>query len=427
MTSPFDAQLAAALERYAQKRPISQQLYEQARRVMPGGSTRSVLDFRPFSFRVASAQGARLVDVDELEYTDFLGDYSAGLLGHDPGVIAEAVRAALLRGWSFGATHVDEVRFAELVCQRFPSIEHVRFTNSGTEANMMAVQLARHHTGRERIAVFDGAYHGGLLSFAAGAEPMQAPYDYLRLRYNDLAGVTAAVDDSVAALLVEPMMGAAGCIPAEPGFLVGLREVCDRTGTLLIFDEVMTSRMSSGGMQLRAGVDPDLTTLGKYLAGGMSFGAFGGRADVMAAFDPARGGQLTHGGTYNNNVLTMAGGAAALSEVLTSDALDELFARGESLRSRVAEVCTRSSLNVCVTGLGSMLNLHTVAGSVRSPSDLAGSDPVLKELLFHELVDRGIYLASRGLVAMSMAISDDDCDRFVAVLAESLASIESVT
>ena len=150
------------------------------------------------------------------------------------------------------------------------------------------------------------------------------------LPYNDIDGVRAVVDESVAALIVEPMMGAAGCIPAEPGFLAGLRDVCDRTGALLIFDEVMTSRMSSGGVQLRSGVQPDLTTLGKYLAGGMTFGAFGGRADLMAAFDPHRGGELTHGGTFNNNVVTMAGGVAALSELLTADVLDALFGRGES-------------------------------------------------------------------------------------------------
>jgi glutamate-1-semialdehyde 2,1-aminomutase len=425
MTDRLDAQLAAAHERYAAQRPQSQALFEQACRVLPGGSTRSVLDFRPFSFRVVRAEGSRLVDADGLEYIDFLGDYSAGLLGHDPGPVAAAVRAALDRGWSFGATHVDEIRLAELVCARFPSLDQVRFTNSGTEANLMALQLARHCTGRERIAVFDGAYHGGLLYFGHGGEALQAPFDYVRLPYNDIAAVRGAVDDSVAALIVEPMMGAAGCIPAEPGFLSGLREVCDRTGALLIFDEVMTSRMSSGGVQLRSGVHPDLTTLGKYIAGGMTFGAFGGRADLMAAFDPDRGGGLTHGGTFNNNVVTMASGVAALSELLTADVLDALFARGEDLRARVARIFEDSPLPLTVTGMGSMFTIHTVAGPVRSPADLATADPVLKELLFHLLVERGIFLAARGFVAMSLAITDDDCDRFVAAVTDSVAVIEA--
>jgi glutamate-1-semialdehyde 2,1-aminomutase len=427
MNAPLEVQLASAHERYAAKRPHSSALFDQACRVLPGGSTRSVLDFRPFSFRVARAEGSRLVDVDGLEYIDFLGDYSAGLLGHNPDPVAAAVRAALDRGWSFGATHVDEIRLAELVCRRFPSIDQVRFTNSGTEANLMALQLARHCTGRDRVAVFDGAYHGGLLYFGHGGEALQAPFDFVRLPYNDIDGVRAAVDESVAALLVEPMMGAAGCIPAEPGFLAGLREICDRTGALLIFDEVMTSRMSAGGVQLRSGVHPDLTTLGKYLAGGMTFGAFGGRADLMAAFDPHRGGELTHGGTFNNNVVTMAGGVAALSELLTADALDSLFVRGENLRAMVADVFERSSLPLTVTGMGSMFTIHTVAAPVRSPADLDGTDHVLKELLFHHLVERGIFLAARGFVAMSLAITDDDCDRFVDALADSVAAIEAAT
>jgi glutamate-1-semialdehyde 2,1-aminomutase len=427
MPGRLDAHLASAHERYAAKRPHSRALFEQACRVLPGGSTRSVLDFRPFSFRVARADGSRLVDVDDHEYIDFLGDYSAGLLGHDPGPVAAAVHAALDRGWSYGATHVDEIRLAELVCQRFPSVDQVRFTNSGTEANLMAIQVARHHTERERIAVFAGGYHGGLLYFGHGGEALQAPFEFVQLAYNDVDGVRAAVDESVAAVLVEPMMGAAGCIPAAPGFLEGLREVCDRAGALLIFDEVMTSRMSTGGVQLLSGVQPDLTTLGKYLAGGMTFGAFGGRSDLMAAFDPQRGGELTHGGTFNNNVVTMAGGVAALSELLTADVLDTLYERGEDLRARVGEVFARSALPLTVTGMGSMFTIHTVDGPVRSPADLAGADPVLKELLFHHLLERGIFLAARGFVAMSLAISDDDRDRFVDALADSVAAIEAAT
>jgi glutamate-1-semialdehyde 2,1-aminomutase len=178
-------------------------------------------------------------------------------------------------------------------------------------------------------------------------------------------------------------------------------------------------------VQLRSGVSPDLTTLGKYIAGGMTFGAFGGRADLMAAFDPHRGGELTHGGTFNNNVVTMAGGVAALSELLTADVLDVLFERGERLRARVADVCDRSSLPLSVAGMGSMFTIHTVAGPVRSPADVADSDAVLKELLFHGLVDRGIFLAARGFVAMSLAITDDDCDRFVDAFADAVKSIEN--
>ncbi|MEY2958999.1 MAG: hypothetical protein RLZZ01_1567, partial [Actinomycetota bacterium] len=290
-------------------------------------------------------------------------------------------------------------------------------------ANLMAVQLARHHTGRDRIVVCDAAYHGGLLYFGHGGEALLAPFDFQRIRYNDVDGVTAIGSD-VAAVLVEPMMGSAGCIPATVEFLTALRSRCDEIGAVLIYDEVMTSRMSAGGQQARCGVLPDLTTLGKYLAGGMTFGAFGGRAEVMAAFDPARGGTLTHGGTFNNNVVTMAAGAAAMRELLSAEVLDGLFARGEALRRRLAAVFAESTLPLCVSGLGSMMNIHTVPGPVRSPDDLTGADTELKQLLFHELLDRGCYLAARGFIALSVAITDDDCDRLVAATAEAVTTIE---
>jgi glutamate-1-semialdehyde 2,1-aminomutase len=418
--------LERARDRYAHRRPKSRELFERASAVMPAGSTRSVLDVLPFPFRVAHAEGSRLVDVDGNEYIDFLGDYSAGLLGHDPSPVAAAVRAALDRGWSYGGVHVDEIRFAEAVCDRFPSIDQVRFTNSGTEANLMAIQLARHHTGRDVIVVADSAYHGGLLYFGHGGEALLAPFDFRRVTYNDLDDLTGAIDGDVAAVLVEPMMGAAGCIPATVAYLTALRSHCDAAGSLLIFDEVMTSRMSAGGVQARHDVIPDLTTLGKYLAGGMTFGAFGGRADVMAAFDPARGGTLTHGGTFNNNVVTMAAGAAALGELLAPQLLDDLYDRGDRLRDRIAAVLADSTLPMCICGMGSLMTIHTVRGPVHSPADLTGADPILKELLFHELVERGIYLAPRGYIAMSAAIDDNDCDRFVEALADAIGAIEDV-
>jgi glutamate-1-semialdehyde 2,1-aminomutase len=420
--SSFEHLVAPAHERYLSLRPRSLELWERARAVLPGGSTRSVLDIAPFPFRIDHASGSRIVDVDGHEYVDFLGDYSAGLLGHDPTPVAAAVHAALDRGWSFGGVHVDEIRFAEAIVGRFPAIDMVRFTNSGTEACLMAIQLARHHTGRDRVVVMDHAYHGGLLYFGHGGEALLAPFDFRRITFNDAGGLDA-IDDTVAAVLVEPMMGSAGCIPATRQYLTGLRARCDATGALLVFDEVMTSRMSAGGVQARLGVHPDLTTLGKYLAGGMTFGAFGGRADIMAAFDPAAGGTLTHGGTFNNNVVTMAAGAAATGELLTADVLDALYARGERLRERVATVLAASGLPLSITGMGSLMTIHGVRGPVTSPADLAAADPHLKQVLLHELLHRGIYLAARGYMALSAAINDDDCDRFVDALRSSTDSI----
>lgn len=409
---------------YGDRRPRSAEQARAAAEVLPAGSTRSVLDFAPFPFRVARAAGAELIDVDGHRYLDMLGDYTAGLLGHNPPEIAEAVRTVLDRGWSLGAVAADEHRLAELICGRFPSIDQIRFTNSGTEANLMAINLARHVTGRNRVLVFDGAYHGGLLYFGVSGAALQAPFDYVRCRYNDLGSVADVLQDQgddVACLLVEPMMGSGGCIPSNPGFLAGLRDLCDQHGVLLIFDEVMTSRMSTGGAQHRLGVTPHLTTLGKYLGGGMTFGAFGGSADTMGAFDPARGGGLTHGGTFNNNAMTMTAGVAAIEQILTGTALEDLFERGEALRHRIDPILASGGMSA--TGWGSLIGLHPVPGPVTSPGDLVDSDPRRTELLFHELLERGVYIAPRGFIALSLAVTDDDLDRFVEAITDSVASL----
>lgn len=415
VVSALDVAVQEARAAYTAARPLSAAQAAVAARVLPAGSTRSVLDFEPFPFRVATAAGARLHDVDGFTYVDLLGDYTAGLLGHDPPEVAAAVEQTLARGWAVGAIGDGEHRLAELLCARFPSIDQIRFTNSGTEANLMAIQLARFLTGRRRVLVCNGAYHGGLLYFGHGGAALQMPFDFAMATYNDLDSVAAHFDDPddlPACVLVEPMMGAGGVIRATDAFLEGVRQLCTEHGTRLIFDEVMTSRMSTGGAQLRLGITPDLTTLGKYLGGGLTFGAFGGSADDMGAFDPARGGTLTHGGTFNNNAFTMRAGAAAVEQVLTVEALDELFDRGERLRRRLAAAVDGRPLTV--TGWGSMIGVHALAPPVRRPEDLVGADPAVAELLFHGLLAEGFYLAKRGFIALSLALDEDDLDAFVA-------------
>ena len=240
---------------------------------------------------MARGEGARLWDLDGHEYADFLSEFTAGIYGHSHPAIRSAVEAALAGGLNFGAHTEIEARFAAAVCARFPSIELVRFTNSGTEANLMAVSAARAITGRPKILVFGGGYHGGVFYFRGHGSPLNAPFEFLLGRYNDLEALETLVRphrQELAAILVEPMQGTTGCIPAERGFLAGLRALANETGALLIFDEVMTSRLAPGGLQEVHGILPDLTTLGKYLGGGMSFGAFGGRAEIMERFDPRR-------------------------------------------------------------------------------------------------------------------------------------------
>ena len=266
--------------------------------------------------------GARLWDADGHEYVDFLSEFTAGLFGHSHPAIRRALDAALDGGWNMGAHGPAEARFAQAICDRFPSIDLVRFTNSGTEANLMAVAAACAITGRGKVMVFKGGYHGGLFYFRGKGSAVNAPYDFLVAPYNDISGTRALVAphaEDLAAILIEPMLGGSGCIPATSEFLADLRRLATDAGAILIFDEVMTSRLAPGGLQQTHGILPDMTTLGKYVGGGMSFGAFGGKAELMQWFDPRRKDGFQHAGTFNNNVLTMNAGYVGLTEIYTPE------------------------------------------------------------------------------------------------------------
>ena len=422
LTPALDEALDQARQRYVDRRPVGARMHDEACEVMPGGNTRTVLHHAPFPLRAARGWANRIVDVDGWEYVDMLGEYTAGLYGHSNDAIRDAVRRALDDGLSLAAHNTYEARLARLLVDRFPALELVRFTNSGTEANLMAVSLARAATGRPAIAVAVGGYHGGLLYFGGGGSPVNAPFEAVLLDYNDPEASRAALRanaDRLAAVLIEPVMGSAGCIPADPSYLTMLADEARAAGALLILDEVMTSRLGPHGAGAAYGVTPDLMTLGKYLGGGLTFGAFGGRRDLMGRFDPSRADALPHAGTFNNNVLTMAAGIAGLVEVLDDDALAALNARGDRLRMALKAVA--SPYGWCASGAGSMVGLHPVPGPVRSPRDLAGADDRLRELLFLDLLERGWYMARRGFIALSLEVGDDDVDGFVAVVADVLA------
>eukprot|EP01035_Chromulina_nebulosa_P008990 gene8990-12151_t len=219
----------------------------------------------------------------------------------------------------------------------------------------------------------------------------------------------------IGAILVEPMQGASGCIPGRPDFLQALRESATRVGALLVFDEVMTSRLAPQGLANKLGIRSDMTTLGKYIGGGMSFGAFGGRADVMALFDP-RTGPLAHSGTFNNNVMTMAAGHAGLTKLFTPEAAGALADRGEAMRARLNALCAKEGVAMQFTGIGSLMNAHFVQGEVRSTDDLAPVDGRLRQLLFFHLLNEGIYTSPRGFVVLSLPLADADIDRYVAAI-----------
>lgn len=424
----IDAALTEAKEAYVARNPKSLARYVEATAVMPGGNTRTVLHYNPFPLAMERAQGCRLWDMDGHEFVDFLGEYTAGIYGHSHPVIRAAIDRALNGGINFGASNMVEARFARAICDRF-GLERVRLTNSGTEANLLAISLARIFTRRSKVMVMDGGYHGAVFGFAGGGSPINAPFDYVLAPYNDIAATKALIAAHAADLAVvvlEPMMGSGGCIIAEPDFLAMLRAETTRVGALLIFDEVMTSRLSPGGLQAVRGIKPDLTTFGKYIGGGMSFGAFGGRGDIMDLFDPRRPDALPHAGTFNNNVLTMNAGLAGLTEVYTPEAAIALNARGDALRERLNAACRRAGAPVQFTGIGSMLAVHTMRGPVRSPADAAKSDQKLKELFFFDMLAQGIWLARRGMMTLCLPIGDAECDKFVAAVEEFLSSRKSL-
>jgi glutamate-1-semialdehyde 2,1-aminomutase len=424
-THPANINVKAALgeaeERYRADNPKSLEQHHAACAAMPGGNTRASIHVDPFPLTMARGEGARLWDLDGHEYADFLSEFTAGIYGHSHPAIRKAIEAALSGGLNFGAHTEIEARFAAAVCARFPSIELVRFTNSGTEANLMAVSAARAITGRPKILVFGGGYHGGVFYFRGHGSPLNAPFEFLLGRYNDLEALETLVRphrQELAAILVEPMQGTTGCIPAERGFLAGLRALANKSGALLIFDEVMTSRLAPGGLQEVHGILPNLTTLGKYLGGGMSFGAFGGRAEIMERFDPRRPDAFQHAGTFNNNVLTMNAGLVGLTELYTPENARALNQWGDRLRHRLNAVVRRSRLAMQFTGIGSMMSVHMADGPIRSEEDAARGNGALRDLFWFDLVSSGIWFAKFGMFALSIALDEEDGDKLVAAVEE---------
>lgn len=410
----LDDALAEAEQRYTAANPKSLARHEAVRAYMPGGNTRSNMYFSPFPLAIADGVGARLIDVDGHDYVDFLGDYTAGLFGHSHPGIRAAIEEALAHGIDLGGQNRWEGELARLMCARFPSLDKVRFCNSGTEANLYAVSATRAVTGRSHVMVFAGGYHGGVFAFG-GPSALRAPFPFVIAQYNDVDGTADLIArhaGELAAVVVEPMMGSGGAISAGREFLAMLRRETERHGIVLVFDEVMTSRLAPGGLQERLGIIPDMTTFGKYLGGGLTFGAFGGRDAIMRRFDPSMPDAFVHSGTYNNNAPTMAAGVAALSTIYTAEAATALNARGDRLRSRVNEVFHRHGVAMQMLGQGSINCIHVHGHKVERPADVA-NDPRLQALLHLEMLERGIYLARRGFSALCLPLDDSDVDRFV--------------
>ena len=400
---------------------------------MPGGHTRTVLTHSPFPVTFASGDGANLIDVDGHSYIDLLGDYTAGLLGHSERRVLDPVVAALANNVSVGGVHPAEAKLSQLMCSRF-GIDRVRFTNSGTEANLMAITTAIQATGRRQVLVFSGGYHGGVLYFVSGPASWNAPYEFVIAPYNEAEATELIIQEhanELAAVVFEPMQGSGGCLPADAEFIQRTCAAARAVGAIVIADEVMTSRHGRSGMLHLLGEVADITTYGKYLGGGFSFGAFGGRAELLDQFDTSlEGGRvaagrhvISHAGTFNNNMASMTAGCAVLGEVFTADVAESHTKRGEEFRESVASVLARHSLPMSVTGFGSMMSLHALATAPQTINDVFLRDEVLQELVFLGLHERGVYIAARGMMNVGLAHTDDQLARALDALDETLSAI----
>jgi len=417
----------------------SSDLFEHAQALMPGGVNSPVRSFRSVGgvpVYIRSAQDCYLTDVEGRRYIDYIGAWGPAIVGHAHPEVVAALQAVVANGTAFGTCCAQEVALAERIVHRFDSIEKVRMTNSGTEAVMSAVRLARAATGRERIVKFAGCYHGhmnGMLARAgSGVATLGLPdspgvvaadvAQTLTVDFGDLAAVERVFDEhqgQIAAVIVEPVAANMGVVPPPPGFLTGLREVTRRDGALLVFDEVMTGcRLGPAGAQGTFGVAPDLTTLGKVIGGGIPIGAYGGRAALMNQVAPA--GPVYQAGTFSGNPLAMTGGVATL-DLLDEATYQALENRGHRLANGLTQALKAAEITGCVQRVGSMLTIFFGVDRVASYADAQAADMAMFGRFFHGMLSSGIHLPPSGYEAWFVSLAHND-----AVIDETIASATDV-
>jgi glutamate-1-semialdehyde 2,1-aminomutase len=482
--SELDHELSVAIDEYHQRNPKSYKINQAAREHLPGGNTRTVLHTPPFPLSISSGSGSELTTADGHVLKDFLGEYSAAIYGHDHPAIKAAIHSAVERGWNYGGQHELEGKLAATICSQERwgrgGMEMCRFVNSGTESNLLALTTAVAYTSdrdrqeaeakgsptppkRNTILIFAGGYHGSVISSANRAPSssstntspklsLNIPYNFIIAPYNDISATESLTStlapNTLAAILVEPMLGSGGCFSALPAFLRFLRQLADSKGALLIYDEVMTSRLAPHGLgYLLSGNDgaikPDLMTLGKFVGGGNSFGCFGGLKEIMSLFDP-EGGRLEHPGTFNNNVFSMSTGLAGLG-LLTPEVMQDLNSRGEQLRQLLEQTFSKHGFEhptgskdtarsittgpvpgihrpptevelahpspssnlppLTVRARGSMLTIH-----FNLPSHLK---PKFQNLFWLHMLSQGYWIAARGFITLSIVLTDEDVRGFV--------------
>lgn len=433
-------------ERYYERTERSRQYYEAACTCMPGGNTREVLYYQPYPAYLTDGDGATVVDADGNEYLDFLNNYTALIHGHAPRDSSEAAIDAIRRGSAPGGPTPDEIEWARHLVDRAPAVEKIRFTNSGTEATMNAIRAARTYTGNDVIAKFEGSYHGtnddALMSvhpphrLAGPAEdpnsvpesagiPESKREDVIAMPFNDIDATVEKLNrhrDDLSGVLIAPYMGSS-VVPIDDEFIHALANWTDREDVPLIFDEVISFRVAYGGAHSALNVEPDLVTYGKVIGGGFAVGAFGGREELMAPFDPRGGAAVVHSGTFNANPVTAAAGLAAL-ENFDENEVDRLNELGAYLADSSRDVIEDRGLNLQVNRVGSLFNIYLTPNAVETFRDQVGSAE-LERQLFHELLAEGVRLSSGLMGCMSTPMDEGDVDRFAEALDAALARMRS--
>ena len=431
----MSAELEQETARYEAAHPRSRELQTQAEQYLPGGSSRGVAYFEPYPFFVDRAVGHYVYDVDGNRYLDFMINATTYILGHANPRVVKAVQEQASKGLSYSTPTEAQVSLAKTLCDRVPSVDTVRFTNSGTEATLNAIRLARAFTGRHKIAKFEGAYHGNheYVSVsvrtppsglgANGLSPVpewpgQPPSileDVIVLPFNDLETSERVIRlhaNELACLIMEPVLSNVGYVPGNSEFLQGIRDLTQELGTILIYDEVQSFRISSGGAQEYFGVTPDITAFGKIIGGGLPVGAWGGRDDLMSLYDPRTGPVVSHGGTLNANPMTMIAGQATLAQ-LTPEVYRRLNALGDVLREKLRAVLGELEVDAQVTGIGSLFGIHFSSEEVVDYSSKMLGDAQMTKLLFTGLLNEGALLQPACAGALNTLTTESEVDQLV--------------
>lgn len=441
----FDRIKQQLTETYQARTPASARLHAQATKVLPGGDTRNVTFFRPYPSYMEAGQGFLLTDADGNEILDFQNNYTSLIHGHAHPPTVAAVQEQIARGSAYSAPMRQQIELAEMICGRVDSVDLVRFTNSGTEATMHAVRGARAYTGRTRIVKIEGGYHGSSDTFEASVEPDMSQVGDLEnpTAVADSKGVPQSVIDQViivpfnnipvtkrlieqnhrdiAAFIIEPVLGSAGQLEVSKEYLQFIRDITKTYGIVLIFDEIVTFRLAVGGAQARYGIQPDMTTFGKIIGGGIPVGAFGGKADMMRMYDPAAG-LLHHSGTFNGNAVTMAAGVATLRDYGAAEAA-HVNRLGERFRAGCGQVCDELGLRIRINGVGSLSNLIFSNDDITEYRGIANSYEQFNVLLGLALLNRGVFMAPRGMFCTSTPMGEAQVEAAVLAVRESLLEI----